>query len=257
MSRLAMVRPVMMMRSAILHPTIRPQVNVTIPSRKPQPIQVFHRHLSSGEGGQRAANAKKSRLGGSGKAVIGIVGCVAVATGVGVGVVQLRHSEIPAVLEKKKKTLQPGTVEWQGKAVPPYTLQDVSALLQADATSWTPSQGVIPSRENARLVGVQRCDGISVKSNEPCEDQMVLGVQDVEGSGKEWLFWGVFDGHKYDFFSFFFLLSSKLNGNILISVTIVVQQCPSPSKNHSFPMSSVTSLNSIVRSRTRHLHLQP
>jgi len=86
-----------------------------------------------------------------------------------------------------------GSIDWQGKAVPPYTLKDVNAWFKQEAISWSP---------DSRPCGVVRCDGIRLKSNEPCEDQMVASVQHVEGSKKGWLFWGVFDGHKYVSLSF-------------------------------------------------------
>jgi len=93
--------------------------------------------------------------------------------------------------------IQSGSIEWLGKAVPPYTLADVDALFKENASSWSPDHWMYGYRRDGRPFGVERCDGIMLKSNEPSEDQMVASVQDVEGCKKGWLFWGVFDGHKY------------------------------------------------------------
>jgi len=96
---------------------------------------------------------------------------------------------------------QSGSIEWMGKAVPPFTLDDVNAWLNQETTSWRPDHWLYSYRRDGRPLGVERCDGIRLKSNDPCEDQMGISVQNVEGSKKKWMFWGVFDGHKYVYFS--------------------------------------------------------
>lgn len=53
--------------------------------------------------------------------------------------------------------------------------------------------------------GVWRYDVVQVPSNNPIEDDHaekiveVPDVNDANGERSDWMFWGVFDGHRYDF----------------------------------------------------------
>jgi hypothetical protein len=82
-----------------------------------------------------------------------------------------------------------GSSIWKGQAVKPFTLDDVAVWLRNEESS---HQG--PSGSGVRSWYSVRC-----ASNSPCEDNYVTAHVPVSGKTKDhpWLFWGVFDGHKY------------------------------------------------------------
>lgn len=73
---------------------------------------------------------------------------------------------------------------------PPPSPEQVTARLNQDAWS--------VANNNPRLAGFSRYDGSQLPSNSPCEDRYIHGrfpAPSSAQSGREWLTWGVFDGH--------------------------------------------------------------
>ncbi|KAL3496072.1 protein serine/threonine phosphatase 2C [Aspergillus germanicus] len=95
-------------------------------------------------------------------------------------------------------SLQPGTKPLPEKHEPGLSPEQVTAILSKDAYSYLVRT----------ILGVDRYDGAQVASNSPCEDQFVHGQflspikfpsshdsSDGNGTGSNWMAWGVFDGH--------------------------------------------------------------
>ncbi|RFU33780.1 hypothetical protein B7463_g2543, partial [Scytalidium lignicola] len=78
-----------------------------------------------------------------------------------------------------------GPYEWKGKAVKPFTITDANLWLRKEQSSHNGPSGS----------GVKSWDIVRCASNSPCEDNLVTAQCSIPSQQKEWLFWGVFDGH--------------------------------------------------------------
>ena len=73
---------------------------------------------------------------------------------------------------------------------PSLSKEEAEAKLRQAGAVFEPPQGL----------GVSRYDTVQLPSNDPVEDDWTHGVvtipsRDEEQKAKDWIFWGVFDGH--------------------------------------------------------------
>jgi len=79
-----------------------------------------------------------------------------------------------------------GSLDWRGKSVRPFTIQDVNSWLQKEQST---HEGPVGS-------GIREWHTIRRPSNEPCEDNLTTAQHSVtHGESLPWMFWGIFDGH--------------------------------------------------------------
>ncbi|KAI1213510.1 protein serine/threonine phosphatase 2C [Annulohypoxylon truncatum] len=107
---------------------------------------------------------------------------------------------------QSSNSAKPSTISDKKRDDKSLDIPDLNELGLSDKITYTPtpdSEGVTQQlNEHAfsHLLGgklVTRYDGTQVASNSPCEDRFIHGhfANPIDGSGDDWLTWGVFDGH--------------------------------------------------------------
>jgi len=112
---------------------------------------------------------------------------IAVAATLAVGTGYAAYTSFSNPLDRAARTISTkGSLQWQGYAVKPFTLDDVKNWMQ---------KGQVASPKGWKHPDVKTWEAINLASNFPCEDTMVFGEHAVTGTTQPWLCWGVFDGH--------------------------------------------------------------